>query len=125
MSNATIAQEVKDTIQTGQKGQTPIPVVIAVPKERVPGEKRVATVPDVVQKFTKSGHEVRIEHDAGTGAFYPDNLFIAAGAKIASGPAELLHGARIVLRVQPPTVADVDQLAELLGCMAARSWSGV
>ena len=45
-------------------------------------------------------------------AFYPDDLYTAAGAKIAPGPAELLDGARIVLRVQPPTVADVDQLAE-------------
>ena len=89
-----------------------MPVVIAVPKEQAPGEQRVATVPEVVQKLTKSGYEVRIEHDAGTGASYPDDLFIAAGAKIASGPAELFNGARIVLRVQPPTVADVDKLAE-------------
>ncbi len=48
-----------------------IPVVIAVPKELAEGEERVATVPEVVQKLTKSGHEVRIEHDAGTRAFYP------------------------------------------------------
>jgi len=89
-----------------------MPVVIAVPKEQAPGEQRVATVPDVVQKFTKSGYEVRIEHDAGAAAYYPDNLYVAAGAKIASGQSELLDGARIVLRVQPPTVADVDRLSE-------------
>ena len=112
MSISPAAQEGKDTSKTSQEGPAPQPVVIAVPRERIPGEHRVATVPEVVQKFTKSGYEVRIEHDAGTGAFYPDDLFIAAGAKIASGPAELLDGARIVLRVQPPTVADIDQLAE-------------
>lgn len=106
------AQEGKGTIRTSPEGPAPLPVVIAVPRERVPGEQRVATVPEVVQKFTKAGYEVRIEHDAGTGAFYPDDLFIAAGAKIASGPAELLDGARIVLRVQPPTVADIDQMSE-------------
>jgi NAD(P) transhydrogenase subunit alpha len=89
-----------------------VPVVIAVPKEQNPGEQRVATVPEVVQKLTKSGYEVRIEHDAGTGAFYYDDLFITAGAKIAYSPSQLLDGARIVLRVQPPTVADIDQLAE-------------
>ena len=89
-----------------------MPVVIAVPKETAPGEQRVATVPEVVQKLAKSGHEVRIEHDAGTNSYYPDDLYVAAGAKIAtSGPA-LLNGAGIVLRVQPPTVADIDQLAE-------------
>jgi NAD(P) transhydrogenase subunit alpha len=112
VSVSPAAQEGEGTIKTRQEGPAPLPVVIAVPRERVPGEQRVATVPEVVQKLTKSGYEIRIEHDAGTGALYPDDLFIAAGAKIASSPAELLNGARIVLRVQPPTVADIDQLAE-------------
>jgi H+-translocating NAD(P) transhydrogenase subunit alpha len=88
------------------------PVVIAVPKETTEGEQRVATVPEVVQKFTKSGYAVRIEHDAGVGAYYPDALFQAAGATIAPGRAALLDGARIVLCVQPPTAAEVDAFAE-------------
>jgi NAD(P) transhydrogenase subunit alpha len=112
VSTPITAQEIKGTIDAGQKNPVIVPVVIAVPRELAPGEQRVATVPDVVQKLTKSGYEVRIEHDAGIKAFYPDDLFIAAGAKIAPGPAELLDGARIVLRVQPPTVADVNQLDE-------------
>jgi NAD(P) transhydrogenase subunit alpha len=87
-------------------------VIVAVPKEQAPDELRVATVPDVVKKFTQSGYEVRIEHDAGTGAFYPDDLFAAAGAKIVSNRTDLFDGARIVLHVQPPTVAEIDQLAE-------------
>jgi NAD(P) transhydrogenase subunit alpha len=99
-----------------------MPVVIAVPKELAPGEQRVATVPEVVRKFTKAGHEVRIEHDAGANAYYPDDLFMAAGAKIAFSRTDLFNGARIVLRVQPPTVADIDQLAEgtiIIGFMNA------
>jgi NAD(P) transhydrogenase subunit alpha len=112
VSTPITAQDIKGTIDAGQKNPVIVPVVIAVPRELAPGEQRVATVPDVVQKLTKSGYEVRIEHDAGIKAFYPDDLFIAAGAKIAPGPAELLDGARIVLRVQPPTVADVNQLDE-------------
>ena len=87
-------------------------VVVAVPKEQVPDELRVATVPEVVKKLTQSGYEVRIEHDAGTGAYYPDDLFTAAGAKIVSNRTDLFTGARIVLHVQPPTVAEIDQLAE-------------
>ena len=87
-------------------------VVIAVPKETAPGEQRVATVPEVVQKLTKAGHEIRIEHDAGAGSYYPDELYAAAGAKVAAGGPVLLNGAQIVLRVQPPTVGDIDQLAE-------------
>jgi len=87
-------------------------VVVAVPKEQVPDELRVATVPEVVKKLSQSGYEVRIEHDAGTGAYYPDDLFTGAGAKIVSNRTDLFTGARIVLHVQPPTVAEIDQLAE-------------
>ncbi|MDD1654708.1 MAG: Re/Si-specific NAD(P)(+) transhydrogenase subunit alpha [Methanomicrobiales archaeon] len=87
-------------------------IVIAVVKEQAPGEQRVATVPEVVQKLAKSGYEVRVERDAGAGAFYPDDLYAAAGARIAAGRAELLQGATIVLCVQPPSVADVEMLAE-------------
>lgn len=112
MSGTPPAQNVKDDLKTGSKNPAAMPVVIAVPREQTPGEQRVATVPEVVQKFTKAGYVVRIEHNAGAAAFYPDDLYTAAGAKIAPGPAELLDGAPIVLRVQPPTVADVDQLAE-------------
>jgi NAD(P) transhydrogenase subunit alpha len=87
-------------------------IVIAIVREPAPGEHRVATVPEVVQKLTKSGYEVRVERDAGAGAFYPDDLYVAAGARIVTGRAELLQGAAIVLCVQPPSVADVEMLAE-------------
>ena len=89
-----------------------MPFVIAVPKEMAEGERRVATVPEVVKKLTSSGHEVRIEHDAGMSAYYPDDLFTAAGAKIVFSRTDLVNGAQIMLRVQPPTVAEVDQLVE-------------
>ncbi len=87
-------------------------IVIAVLREQAPGEQRVATVPEVVKNWTKSGYEVRVEHDAGRGAFYPDELYVAAGARIAPDRAELLDGATIVLCVQPPAIADVGMLAE-------------
>jgi NAD(P) transhydrogenase subunit alpha len=112
VSTTLTIQEVKGITPSGSKGPTAIHVVVAVPKELAPGELRVATVPEVVQKLTKSGYEIRIEHDAGTGAYYSDDLFSAAGAKIFSNRTDLLNGAHIVLRVQPPTVAEVDELAE-------------
>lgn len=89
-----------------------MPLVIAVPRELAAGEKRVAAVPEVVQKLTKSGHEVRIEHDAGAGAYYPDDLFRASGGVIASSRDDLFRGARIVLCVQPPAAADIDRMDE-------------
>ena len=87
-------------------------VVVAVPRETVPDELRVATVPEIVKKLTQSGYEVRIEHDAGKNAYYPDDLFTAAGAKMVFSRPELFNGARIVLHVQPPSVAEIDQFDE-------------
>jgi len=108
-----------DTVAQKTKG-----VVIAVVKEQAPGEQRVATVPEVVRTLTESGYEVRVEHDAGAGAFYPDDLYVAAGATIASSRAELLDGATIVLCVQPPTLPDIEMLAAstiVIGFMNAAS----
>jgi NAD(P) transhydrogenase subunit alpha len=122
VSTPAIAQKEPGTGPAGSKNPAAAPVVIAVPRETAPGEHRVATVPEVVRQLTKSGHGVRIEQDAGTDAYYPDDLFLAAGAKIVAGRTALLDGARIVLRVQPPTVADIDQLSEgtiLIGFMNA------
>lgn len=87
------------------------PIVIAVPKELTPGEQRVATVPEVIRNLIKWGCDVRVEHDAGAGAYYPDSGFAAAGANVVER-AGLFGGARIVLRVQPPTVADIENLTE-------------
>src|ERR1035437_7275252 len=86
-------------------------IVIAVVKEHAPREQRVATVPEVVRKITTSGYEVRDEHDAGAGAFYPDDLYVAAGAKVPRARAKLRTGAAIVLCVHPPAIADVEMLA--------------
>lgn len=89
-----------------------MPCVIAVPREIAEGERRVAIVPEIAQKLIKAGHEVRIEHNAGTGSYYPDDLYEAVGAKIVSSRTDLFRGAQIVLSVQPLTVVDVDQVAD-------------
>ena len=99
-----------DIPSAGKTGRAQNPVVIAVPRETAPGEQRVASVPEVVRKLTTLGHTVRVEHDAGIGSFYPDDLFIEAGAKIANSRTDLLNGASILLCVQPPTVPEIDQL---------------
>jgi NAD(P) transhydrogenase subunit alpha len=94
------------------QGEQFMPFVIAVPRERAAGECRVALVPEVVQKLTGSGHEVRVEHDAGKSAYYPDDLYLTSGAKIVTSRTDLWKGARMVLCVQAPTLEEVDQLAE-------------
>ncbi len=86
--------------------------VIAVPKEQTPGERRVALVPDVVRRFTQSGHTVRVEKNAGVGAYYPDSLYTDAGATIYPRHADIVKEAHIVLRVQPPTLSEIDEMDE-------------
>ena len=60
-----------------------MPQVIGVPKEVFPGEKRVATVPEVVPKLAKLGFSVIVESGAGDAANCADETYVAAGAEIA------------------------------------------
>jgi proton-translocating NAD(P)+ transhydrogenase subunit alpha len=77
---------------------------IGVPRERVPGETRVATTPDVVKKFVGLGLEVVIETGAGDGASLTDAEYQQAGAVIAEDEAATLKDADVVLKVQRPVV---------------------
>ena len=54
-------------------------VTVAVPKERAPGERRVALVPEVVARLVKGGARVRVERGAGEGAYHPDKIFEILG----------------------------------------------
>ena len=85
---------------------------VAVPKETVPGERRVALIPDAAAALVKSGLEVLVEAGAGDGAFHSDAAFEKAGAGIAPDAATLYAQADVVLKVQKPTIAEVDRLRE-------------
>jgi NAD(P) transhydrogenase subunit alpha len=76
-------------------------MVIAVPREVLPGENRVACVPDVASKLIKSGFQVQVEKDAGLNAGYTNEMYEKAGAKIVS-LNELYSSADIVIKVQRP-----------------------
>jgi NAD(P) transhydrogenase subunit alpha len=77
-------------------------VIIAIPQEILPGENRVAIVPDVAAKLIKAGFEIRIEKDAGIDAGFTNKKYEAAGVKVISDLSELYNGADIVLKVQRP-----------------------
>lgn len=76
-------------------------MVIAVPKEILPGENRVACIPDVASKFIKSGFQVQVEKDAGQNAGYTNEMYEKAGAKIVN-LTELYSSADVVVKVQRP-----------------------
>jgi len=86
-------------------------VRVAVPTEVTPGEKRVALVPEVVKRLTKSGVEVALEAGAGIRSGYPDALYTAAGAQVVTDRAALYGTAAIVLKVQAPTVEEAAAMA--------------
>ena len=82
--------------------------VIGVPKETFPGEKRVATVPDAVQKLAKLGFGVIVQSGAGEAASIADDAYAAAGARIVPDAAGVWNGADIVFKVRAPSREEVE-----------------
>jgi proton-translocating NAD(P)+ transhydrogenase subunit alpha len=77
-------------------------MIIAVPRERRAGERRVAAIPETVRQLTKLGFDVRIESKAGAGASFEDGDYQHAGATIVTDTRQLWSDADIILKVQPP-----------------------
>jgi NAD(P) transhydrogenase subunit alpha len=77
-------------------------MLIGVPREIAPGERRVALVPDVIAPLTRSGHRVIIEHDAGLRAGFTDDSYRDAGAEIVDTGGEVYERAQMILKVQRP-----------------------
>jgi len=82
-------------------------LTIGVPRETFAGEKRVATVPDVVEKLVKLGFPVCVETGAGAAANFGDDAYQAAGARIAGSAAELLGDSDIIFKVRAPTPEEI------------------
>lgn len=83
-------------------------------RESDPNENRVALVPETVERLVKAGHELFIEHGAGTAAGFPDSDYLEAGAKNASA-TEIAGSVEILVHVQPPSSEEVASLKK--GCI--------
>lgn len=81
------------------------PLSVGVVRESEPGERRVALVPKLVERLVKRGLRVVVESGAGAGAMLDDASFEQAGARIGDA-----WGADIVVKVAPPTGAEVSRL---------------
>lgn len=79
---------------------------IAVLKEQVEGERRVAAIPETIKKFTALGASLAVEKGAGAGANIADADYEAAGATLGSR-TDVLKDADIVLGIQGPTAASL------------------
>jgi NAD(P) transhydrogenase subunit alpha len=82
-------------------------LLIGVPKETATGEKRVATVPEVVEKLVKLGFGVAVESGAGDAAHCSDEAYRAAGAEVLPDAATLWARADIVFKVRAPSADEV------------------
>jgi NAD(P) transhydrogenase subunit alpha len=90
-------------------------MIVGVPLETAPGERRVALVPELVPKLTKAGLEVIIQAAAGTAAGYLDPSYVDKGARLE---ADIFERADILLKVQPPILDEIGRMkagATLIG----------
>ena len=84
-------------------------VVVAETQE---GERRVAAVPETVGKIVGAGLEVAVQAGAGRYAFLPDEAYVDKGARISNDRASLLGSSGVLLKVQPPTLDEVELLPQ-------------
>ena len=83
---------------------------VGVVKEILPGERRVAIVPDTVPKLTGAKLDVAVQAGAGSQAFYADEAYQKAGATLVPDARAVLSQADAVLKVQPPSLDEVKAL---------------
>ncbi len=91
-------------------------MIVGVPKEAFPGERRVAIVPGVVPALAKASLDVLIEPSAGAEASFTDAAYTDAGARLAASRAQVFADADVILQVRSPGAAgdagraDLEQL---------------
>ena len=99
---------------------------IGIPKERRPGETRVAATPETVKKLVKAGHEVLVEREAGVASDITDAAYEEAGAQIVDTAGAF--GAELVAKVRGPMEEELPQLkagSTLLGMLNPHHTDGL
>src|SRR5690625_2075927 len=83
---------------------------VAVPREVMDSEGRVAITPSGVHELDRHGHEVAVESGAGTSASISDADFTAAGATVLPDAAAAWEFGELVLKVKEPVPEEYDHL---------------
>jgi len=79
---------------------------VGIPKEIKNHEHRVACTPAGVHELVRSGHEVFVQHDAGSGSLIPDEDFAAAGATILPDAEAVWQTGDLILKVKEPIAGE-------------------
>ena len=85
-------------------------MLIGIPKEMMPHEKRVSLTPDSVSKLIKLGVEILVESHAGDNAYFFDDDYKNSGATITPNAEDLYKSADVILKIQKPTVNEVSMM---------------
>lgn len=93
-----------------QNLQNPTVMTIGILKETA-GENRVALLPESVATLVKMNVTMLVEAGAGLSSFASDDEYVQAGAGIAT-KEKVIAGADLLIKIQPPTTAEVDQLKD-------------
>ena len=87
-----------------------MPLTLAVARERAEGEQRTALVPDTAKKFSALGAKLRMEQSAGIPSHFLDPDY--SGTEFVPGLNEAYSGADLILRVTPPSTAEIAAMPE-------------
>ncbi len=87
-----------------------MPIHLGVPKEIEAGERRVALAPAIVDRFAKLGVKIIMQRGAGISSHYPDDAY--QNVTFVDDAAALYQQADVILKVQPPSEAEIDQMKE-------------
>lgn len=85
-------------------------MLIGIPKEIKPQEKRISAIPASVLEFTNHGHTVLVEKNAGSAIGYSDDHYIQAGAKICATPQEIFQKSELIIKVKEPQPQEIQML---------------
>ena len=81
-------------------------MIVGILKEIKTEENRVCMTPAGVEVMTSNGHQLLVEHLAGVGSGFSDEEYVAAGAAIVSGPADVYARAEMVMHVKEPQASE-------------------
>lgn len=88
-------------------------LIMAIPRESFPGERRVAMVPQRIAALRKAGLQIHVEAGAGVAAGFPDSQYAEQGAVVVANRSALLAAADIVLQLRAPGVESAADRADL------------
>lgn len=85
-------------------------MIIGIPKEIKPFEYRVGLIPVSVKALVKAGHKVIVEHNAGVGAGFSDDMYIKAGSTILHSAREVYGESETIIKVKEPQSSEFDYI---------------